>query len=231
MSATPAKMVSWTGIQGLLVVAAIFLIGTPAGFSFCGLSWKFPWLSEVSSPTRDIPVAQLVVNKPEPRSASLTVDRVWAGQSRVVFCVTVRNEQGRSLHLRSGHVNLSEVGMANADWPAVTLSPWDGVRFQLAKIQIFADKELPGTARAFNLDLTIPPGHQRKFLLQIDAASVPIWQHNRFFAVGSLVLEDGAAELATPDINLFGQRLAQGAPGASLSPVAFPTGTSMGKQR
>ncbi|MCE9553979.1 MAG: hypothetical protein K8T91_11470 [Planctomycetes bacterium] len=231
MSATPAKLVSWSSIQGLVVAAAIFLIGTPAGFSFAGLSWKFPWLSEASSPARDTPAAQLVVHKPEPRIATLTVDRVWVGQARVVLCVTVRNEQGRSLHLRSGHVNLSEVGMNHADWPAVTLPPWDGVRFQLAKIQIFADKELPGTARAFALDLTIPPGHQRKFLLQIDAANVPIWQHNRFFAVGSLVLEDGAAELATPDMNLFGRRLNQADPGASLSPVAFQTGSAAAKQK
>ena len=121
--------------------------------------------------------------------------------------------------------------MANADWPTVALPPWDGVRFQLAKIQILADKELPGTARAFSLDLTIPPGHQRKFLLQIDAANVPIWQHNRFFAVGSLVLEDGSAELATPDMNLFGRRLAQDDPGACLSPVALQTGIAAGKAR
>ena len=173
----------------------------------------------------------MVVHKPEPPRASLTVDRVWAGQSRVVFCVTVQNQQERSLHLRSGHVNLSEVGMANADWPAVTLPPWDGVRFQLAKLQIVAAKELPGTARAFALDLTIPPGHQRKFLLQIDAANVPIWQHNRFFAVGSLVLEDGAAELATPDMNLFGQRLATVTTGTILSPVAFQSRTPAGKQK
>lgn len=207
MSATPSKVFSWPSLQGLLVASALLAMGTPAGFSIGGLSWKFPWLSETSATPRTAQPTVAIANKPVLPSSSIAVQRVWSSQASVMFCVTVKNDQGHSIHLRSGHLNLSEVGMANADWPAVAPPQWDAVRLQLAKVQIFADRELPGTPHGFKIDLKIPPGHQRKFLLQIDAANIPIWQHNRFFAVGSLVVEEGAAELATPDLNLFGQRL------------------------
>src|SRR5262245_20293135 len=50
MSGTTSRLLSWSGIQGMLVAVAVFLVGTPAGFSICGLSWKFPWLADAPAP-------------------------------------------------------------------------------------------------------------------------------------------------------------------------------------
>jgi hypothetical protein len=200
-----------------LFLAGLFLVGTPAGFSFYGMSWTFPWLTEVIKNTRDVPNAsvparppqELVARKPVVPKATVSVQRVWAGQASVIYAITVRNDDDRSLELRSGHVNLSELGIASADWPAVVLPAWDVGRYQLAKVQISADRELPGAPHSFPLALSVPAGRERKFLLQLDATNLPLWQQNRFFAVGTLVLKGDDVELATADSNFFGLRLMQ----------------------
>jgi hypothetical protein len=226
MATTTARWLGWSSVQGILIGSAIFAMGSPAGFSVCGLSWKFPWFVDPSAASSDAhPLAAIggksasLSQSPSLPQRSLSADCIWISPTSVMFCVTVRNDERHSIHLHSGHVNLSEVGVANTDWPSMPLPTFEALRIQSAKVQIAADGELPGNPRSFSIDLTVPPGHERRFLLQIDAANLPQWQQNRFFAVGSLVQEDGTAELATPDINLFGQRLTPKPSTATVSTV------------
>ena len=223
MSVTPTKVLGWSSIQGILAAILIFAVGGPAGFSLYGFSWKLPWDQELAATPRDKPLAEAAGTVPLisiPQRSPLTVERIWSSPSTVVFCVSVKNDQNRSMSIRSGHLNLSEVGIADIDWASAAPLTWEARRLQVANVQIIADREAPGTVHGFILDLTVPPGHERKFLLQIQAVNVPASDQNRFCAVGSLVLEDGTAELATPDIDLFGARLAQGDRHVGVSPVA-----------
>lgn len=226
MKAAPRKLLRGSGVQGLLLAAALFVIGTPAGFSICGISWKFPWLDEIDAALRGAPVSlrgapaslrpgaasfgetqPVVAQKPALPASTVMIACIWRAPASAVFCVTVRNDLDRSIRIGAGQLNLSAVGMANADWPAETLPAWEAVRLPTAKVQILADRELPGAPRRFALDLTVPPGHARRFLLQVDAANMPVQQPQRFYAVGSLVLEDGQTERVSPEFNVFGRSM------------------------
>jgi len=205
------KVLSGIGLQGLFLAAAVLTLGTPAGFSIRGLSWKFPWLEESTT----VPAAPSVFPalaadiKPATASPSLSLQCIAASQASAIFCVVVRNPSVRSLLLQSGQLNLSELGLADAPWPVPTTAPYLPERCPVAKVQIAADRDLPGTAHAFPLALSIPPGHERRFLLHVDLVNLPVAQRNRFFAVGSLVLSGGMEEVASADFNLFGARMEQ----------------------
>jgi len=231
------KVFGGIGLQGLFLAAAVVTLGTPAGFSIRGLSWKFPWLEE-STPAQAepgvLPVAAPVAT-PVAAGPSLSLRCIAASQASAIFCVVVQNPADRSLLLQSGQLNLCEVGLAPVAWPGRATAPWLPERLPVARLQIAADRDLPGTPHTFPLALAIPPGHERRFLLQVDMMNLPAAERNRFFAVGSLVLSGGTEELASADFNLFGARMEQiqslgASPATFLAHASAPSPTAATQQ-